>query len=200
MSMLNFRLYLITDRKVCRIPFLECVEIACKSGVKAIQLREKDLCSRELLDIALRIREITSMYNVKLFINDRIDIAMIVNADGVQIPENGLPVNIAKRLLPDKLIGVSCHTIERVLLSEKQGADFIVLGSVFKEKEAYKSLGLENLNAICKKTKIPVFAVGGINAENASLCIKAGAFGVAVISAIMTSNDVDIDVRKLIST
>lgn len=194
--MLQFKLYQITDRKLCKKPFLEVIESACKAGVKAIQLREKDLNSRELLELAQKVRKITSNYKTKLFINDRADIARLVNADGLQIPENGLPIKVAKRLLSKKLIGGSCHSLEKALKAEKEGADFIVFGSVFKGKFLHEPQGLEKLQLVCKKIKIPVFAVGGVNFENAGLCISAGAYGVAAISAIMASEDVEGEVKK----
>lgn len=185
-----FKLYLITDRKLCKKPFLEVIESACKAGVKAIQLREKDLNSRELLELAKKVRKITSKYTCKLFINDRADIAKLVNADGLQIPENGLPAKVSRKLLPNKLIGISCHSLKSTLQAEKDGADFILFGSIFKKKGKHEPQGLENLKIICKRVKIPVFAVGGINHENAKLCISSGAFGVAAISAIMGAVDV----------
>ena len=196
--MIDFKLYLITDRRLCRKPFLECIEEVCREGIKAIQLREKELSSRELLELALSVREITSKYNVKLLINDRIDIAMITNADGIQLPENGLPIKIARRNFPKKLIGVSCHGIERALIAENEGADFIVFGSVFKKKHGSQPQGIDALKSICLKIKIPVFAVGGITPENAGLCLKSGAYGVAVISSIMSADNIAIQVRKLL--
>ncbi len=194
--MIDFKLYLITDRKLCKKPFLEVIESACKAGVKAIQLREKDLSSKELVELALKVREITSRYNTKLFINDRVDIAKIVNADGVQLTENSLPIEVVKKIAPESIIGVSRHTLESCLEAEKSGADFVVFGSVFKDKLDFKAQGLENLKLICKKVKIPVFAVGGVNSENARLCFDNGAFGVAVVSEIMGSMDVEGEVRK----
>lgn len=194
--MLTFKLYLITDRKLCQKPFLKVIESACKSGIKALQLREKDLNTKELLELALKLRKITSKYNTRLFINDRIDIAKIVNADGLHIPENGMPIKVARRLLPRKLIGASCHSLDNALRLEKEKADFIVFGSIFKQKGNYKAQGIESLRIICERVRIPVFAVGGINFENAGLCINTGAFGVAVISEIMSAKNVEMTVRR----
>src|SRR3989338_5300766 len=194
---IRFKVYLITDRTFCKKSFLEVIESACKAGIKAIQLREKDLPAKELLELALKVRKITAKYKTKLFINDRIDIAKIVNADGVQLTENSLPINIVKRIAPELIIGVSRHTLESCIEAEKSGANFIVYGSVFKSKKGFEAQGLDKLRLICSKIKIPVFAVGGVNSENAKSCIDNGVFGVAVVSGIMGSGDVEGEVRKL---
>ncbi len=188
---ITFKIYLITDRKLCKKPFLEAIEESCRAGIKAIHLREKDLSTKELLDMAFKIREITAKYKTLLFINDRIDICLAVNADGIQLTENSLPIAVAKKITQKLIIGASRHTLESCIEAEKQGADFIVFGSIFKEKNNIKPQGIEILKKVCTKIKIHVFAVGGINPENAKSCILSGASGVAVISYILSSENIE---------
>jgi len=193
--MIDFRLYLITDRTLTGSRTLfEVVDEACNAGVHAVQLRERDIDALQLFNLAKKIRMITRKYNSRLFINDRIDIAMAVDADGVQLRETSLPVSEAKRLLPkEKLVGVSVHSSDKALQAQNDGADFLVFGSVFETQskpELREPAGTQPITELTQQVTIPVFAVGGITPLRTRMCIDAGAHGVAVISSIMQSDNI----------
>lgn len=194
--LIGFKLYLITDRKLFADSgeMFAAVEEALKAGVKAVQLREKDLATRELLDMAYRMRELTARYNARLFINDRADIAMCVNADGVHLGQSSMPVYAARKVVGDKfMIGVSTHNLDEALTAEREGADFITFGSIYRTPSKLKygrPVGIESLKAIAEKVAIPVFGIGGIKPDNAKEVINAGAYGVALISGILSAADV----------
>lgn len=193
-SPVDFSLYLITDRK--QLPagdLCAAVEGALRGGVRAVQLREKDLASRELYELALGLREITSRYGARLFINDRLDIALAAGADGVHLGESSLPVGRVRRIAGEGiLIGVSCHGLEGALAAQQEGADFITFSPVFftPSKACYgEPVGVERLAEACRLLRIPVFALGGIKADNVHAVLKLGARGVALISAILAAGD-----------
>jgi thiamine-phosphate pyrophosphorylase len=192
--LVDFNLYLITDRNGCAgRAVVTVVEEALKGGAKAVQLREKDLPSRELFELAEEMRCLTLRYGAKLFINDRIDIAMAVGADGVHLGERGIPIPQARKLMGmEKMIGVSCHGLESAVAARDMGADFITCGPVFftPSKAAYgKPLGTTVLSEVTELVRLPVFAIGGINRSTARDVISAGARGIALISAILAAND-----------
>jgi thiamine-phosphate pyrophosphorylase len=191
---IGFDLYLITDRNGCAgRDLLTVIEEALKGGVKAVQLREKDLPARDLCNLALEMRELTRRFGARLFINDRIDIAMAVNADGVHLGESGIPAGVARKLLgKGKLIGASCHSLESALSAQERGADFITCGPVFHtpSKAAYgEPIGLPLLAEVASSTNIPVFAIGGIKMGNIGEVMAAGVSGVALISAVIAAAD-----------
>jgi thiamine-phosphate pyrophosphorylase len=191
---LDFKLYLVTDRKQAFAGSLtEVLEKALKAGVKAVQLREKDLNSRELFQLAGEIRQLTKKHGAKLFINDRADIALAVDADGIQLGENSIPVQKIRKIIGDKkLIGVSCHSEEGALNAEKAGADFIVFGPVYNtpSKASFgPPLGIERLNSVAKRVAIPIIAIGGIKENNIQEIVRNGASGVAMISAVISAPD-----------
>jgi thiamine-phosphate pyrophosphorylase len=192
---IDFNLYLITDRHQCASGFtlLSAVEAALKGGVKAMQLREKDLTPQELLLLARQLRTLTACYGAKLLINDRVDIALAAEADGVHLTEQSMDVASARRLLGLKrLIGVSTHSLERARSAEKDGADFITFSPIYATPSKAKygePQGLEDLHRVCSEIKIPVFALGGITPERQAEVQHAGAPGIALISAIMGAHD-----------
>ncbi len=192
----NFKLYLITDRKLIPNPqaLIPAVEEALKGGAQAIQLREKDLEIRKLLRMAYSLKELTARYSAKLFINDRVDIAMAVDADGVHLGGAGMPAYAARKAAGEGiLIGVSAHSMEEAIKAEEEEADFITLGPIFEtpSKIKYgKPLGTELLREVRGKIAIPLFAIGGIKKENAASALESGASGIAVISAILGSEDI----------
>lgn len=194
--LIGFKLYLITDRKLFADSgeMFAAVEEALKAGVKAVQLRENDLATRELLDMAYRMRELTARYNARLFINDRADIAMCVNADGVHLGQSSMPVYAARKVVGDKfMIGVSTHNLDEALTSEREGADFITFGPIYRTPSKLKygrPVGIESLKIVAEKVSIPVFGIGGIKPDNAKEVINAGAYGVALISGILSATDV----------
>ncbi len=200
--LIDFRLYLITGRKVLAsgrsLP--GSVEEALKGGARAIQLREKDLGTREILAIAFNLRRLTADYNAKLFINDRVDIALAAGADGVQLGSTGIPPSAARKAAGDSLlIGASTHSVEEAKKAEDDGADFVTLGPVYEtpSKMRYgRPLGPDILKKAMDEISIPIFAIGGIKLEKVGEVIKAGAHGIALISAILATDDIKSNTEK----
>lgn len=199
MNPIDFHLYFITDRHKCHPrPLTDVVKEACEAGIKAVQLREKDLSPVELFHMAEEIKKICQTYRARLFINDRIDVAMGVEADGVQLTGRSLPVDVVRRFYSG-LIGVSTHSLDEALLAQRGGADFALFGPIFftPSKIQYgEPQGLSRLQYITRNVKLLVFAVGGITPDRAKACLEAGAHGVAVISAIMSSENIKASVRE----
>jgi thiamine-phosphate pyrophosphorylase len=189
---IDFNLYLITGRGETLGRNLEfVVEEALRGGVRAIQLREKALTAKELYETAYELRRLTSRYGAKLFINDRVDVALAVDADGVNIGGSSLPIYKVRRLLGEKkLIGGSCHNQVQAITAQEMGADFITFGPVYftPSKASYGDpVGLELLQTITDMLQIPVFALGGIKRENCHEVVGCGVRGIALISAIMSA-------------
>lgn len=204
MSRVDFSLYLITDRhQTAGRDLPAVVEEALAGGVRAVQLREKDLPPRELLELALTMRELTGRYGAKLIINDRADIALAAGADGVHLGEASIPAAAVRRILgPNRLIGVSCHGREGALAAEKSGADFITFGPVYPtpSKALYgPPVGVEQLAETAALLDIPVFALGGIRRENTPEALAAGAAGVALISAVVAAGNPAEEARAFLS-
>jgi thiamine-phosphate pyrophosphorylase len=201
---IGFDIYLITDRNGCAgRDLLTVVGKALEGGIRAVQLREKDLPARDLYNLASEMRELTGRFGARLFINDRIDIAMTVDADGVHLGESGIPADLARKLLgKEKLIGVSCHSLESALSARKRGADFITCGPVFHtpSKAAYgEPIGLPRLAEVASSINIPVFAIGGIKRGNIGEVMAAGAKGIALISAVIAAADPKVEAEILLS-
>jgi thiamine-phosphate pyrophosphorylase len=191
---LDFDLYLITDRQQTGGRSLaQVVEAALRGGVRALQLREKDLTPRELLPLAQELRQLTQRYGARLLVNDRIDVACAVDADGVHLTTTSLPTPVARRLLgAQRLLGVSTHNVAEARAAEEGGADFLVFGPVFftPSKAPYgQPVGLEALRAVRAAVTLPILAIGGINKANVDEVLAAGADGIAVISAIVAAAD-----------
>ena len=185
--MIDFRLYFVTDRRqTAGRPLYDVVHAALDGGVRAVQLREKDLEGGELYRLAARLRDLTIRYTARLLINDRLDVALAVGADGVHLGQTSLPVSTARQLLgPDKLIGVSTHSPDEITAA--QGADFVVFGPVYftPSKAGYgQPQGLARLRQAVRHSPVPVFAIGGIQADRIAAVRSAGAHGVALISAL----------------
>ena len=195
-ELIDFKLYLITDRKLVtrHSSLVTAIEEALKGGVKALQLREKDLGTRELLDMAYRMRELTGKYRAKLFINDRVDIALSVEADGVHLGQKSIPAYAVKKIVKDKfMIGVSAHSIEEAKQAEKEGADFITLGPVYKTPSKLRygqPLGVDIIRKTKAEISIPVFAIGGIKKDRIKEVMDAGADGIALISGILGARNI----------
>lgn len=193
---INFNLYLITDRKLFPTNdlLLAGIEDALKAGVEAVQLREKDLSTRPLLDMAYRVRDLTTRYDALFIINDRVDIAMCVRADGVHLGQTSIPVQAVRKMVGNKfLIGASTHSLDEALSAEKEGADFITFGPVYRtpSKNKYGApVGTEALKTVRSKIKKPVFGIGGIKPGNVAEVLNAGADGMAVISGILGQSDI----------
>jgi thiamine-phosphate pyrophosphorylase len=189
---IDFSLYLISDRhQTGGRPLVSVVEDALKAGVKAVQLREKDLSSRELYELAYEMRKVTARHNARLFINDRADVALAVDADGVHLGGDSMPIYRARKILGEKkLIGVSCHNQVTAITAQEKGADFITFGPVYytPSKAAYGApVGVERLETITSCLAIPVFALGGIKTHNVPEVLAGGATGVALISAVIAA-------------
>ena len=195
-ELINFNLYLITDRKLFtdHSSLFTAVEEALKSGLKAVQLREKDFGARDLLGMAYKMRELTKTYQARLFINDRVDIALAVEADGVHLGRESIPAHAVKKTFKDRLIiGVSTHSLDEAVDAEKGGADFVTLGPVYHTPSKMKygePIGIELLRSIKGKISIPVFAIGGIRIDKVGEVKDAGADGLALISAILTAENI----------
>ena len=190
----DFDLYLVTDRRETRgRDLLAVVEQALDGGVRAIQLREKDLGGKELFSLAGKIKALCARYSARLFINDRVDVALAVDADGVQLGSGSMPIDTARRLVGEKkLIGASTHSMKEALAAETDGADFILFGPIYftPSKAAYGNpLGLERLQEAVEKISVPVYAIGGIKPENVPAVKKTGARGAALISAVMGAGE-----------
>jgi thiamine-phosphate pyrophosphorylase len=185
------RLYAITDSKRYGENFEETLRRVLDRGVRMIQLREKELTGRKSYELALRVREITKEYSALLFINDRVDVALAVHADGVHLPEKGIPPRVVKEIAPKLLIGYSAHSLESALYAQEQGADFITLSPIFETSShpEAKPLGLLYLREVAKKVSIPIYALGGITWDRIKLCYKNGAYGIAGISLFIPSQE-----------
>lgn len=202
MSRVNFRILLVTDRHQARERSLPAVvEEAVAGGITAVHLRERDLSTRDLAILARDIQTCTRRHDVRLIINDRIDVALALNLDGVHLRADSLPVTTARRLLgPHRLIGVSTHSLADVRQANEDGADYVVFGPVYQtpSKRAFgPPLGLDALAAACEASRLPVLAIGGITRERIEEVRRRGAAGVAVIGAILTREDVTAAAREL---
>ena len=179
---------------------LEVLEAVIRGGSKIIQLREKEYPKRDLYNLALKFREITSRAGVLLIINDHLDIALAVDADGVHLGQEDLPVQAARRLASELLIGASSHSLEQALQAEKDGADYINIGPIFstKTKEGVESvLGPETIAKISPQIRVPFTVMGGINEENIDQVLAHGARRVAMVAAITKAADIVAKVKSL---
>lgn len=198
---IDYSLYLVTDRKLLgERDLVQSIEQAIQGGVSLVQLREKSVSSREFLELAFRVKEITSRYKIPLIINDRLDIALAVEADGLHVGQDDLPMLKARELLgPDKIIGVSARTLAEALLAQEQGADYLGVGAIFKTSTKTDALevSLEQLESIKKAVSIPVVAIGGINLENVQQVMATGVDGVSVVSAILAQDNISMAAKQL---
>ncbi len=190
----DFDIYLVTDRKqTCGKPLEEVIKSCLAGGIKAVQLREKDLDDRELFTIAKHLKTLTHRSGATFFINDRVDIALAVDADGLHLGQESISPNDARKQFGEnKLIGVSAHSLDEAVKAEDNGADFITIGPIYDtpSKRRYgKPIGLNELKRVTGKLKIPVFAIGGIRKEKIRDTLDAGAHGIAVISAILKTKN-----------
>ena len=194
-------LYAVTDRRwLGGRRLADQVEEALKGGVTFVQLREKDLDEERFLEEAREIKELCGRYGVPFVINDNVDIAQAVDADGVHVGQSDMEAgDVRARLGQDKIIGVSAQTVEQALLAESRGADYLGVGAVFAtgSKADASEVDHETVKAICQAVHIPVIAIGGITGENVGALTGTGVCGVAVISAIFAQEDVEEGTRKL---
>ena len=200
---MDYSLYVCTDRDIMTTDTLEeAVELAIKGGATIIQLREKDCTSREFYELALSIKDITDAYEVLLIINDRLDIALAVHADGVHLGQSDIPVQVARNVMgPNCIVGATANTLEKAKEAWQSGADYLGVGDVFGSatKNDTKPVELKELKKICDTVKIPVVAIGGISKKNIHLLKDTGVAGVAVISAVLGQTDITAAAEELIS-
>ena len=190
--MFDYSLYLVTDRALSlgRSP-VEVVRAAIRGGVSCVQLREKGCSTREFMDEARLLKALLAGTGVPLFINDRLDVALAVGADGVHLGQNDLPIADARRLVGNRMIiGISAESVADAVRAEAEGADYIGASPVFTtptKTDTAPPLGLDGLRAIRRAVRLPLVAIGGIDADNAAQVLRAGADGLAVVSAIVSA-------------
>ena len=189
------KLYLVTNRYQDSLEnFLEKVETACRSGVTIVQLREKNLTTNQYYQLAKQVKEITDAYQVPLIIDDRLDICLAVDAAGLHIGDDELPVSVARQVLgPEKILGVTAKTVKRALEAEEGGADYLGTGAIFPTttKENAPITLISTLKTICQRVAIPVVAIGGLTSENIDQLIDTGIAGVAVVRDLMQAEDIE---------
>ena len=188
---IDYSVYLVTDRRnKTDEEFLNIIEEAIKGGTTIVQLREKTASTKEFYELALKVKEITSRYGVPLLINDRIDIALAVDSDGVHIGQDDMPADIAREIIGDeKILGVSASTVEEAKKAEIDSADYIGSGAVLptNTKDDADAVSFDELKEIVDSIDIPVVAIGGITLENAGSLKESGINGFSVVSAIMNA-------------
>ncbi len=199
---IDYSVYLVTDTGFLRgRSFFDCIETALKSGVTLLQYRDKDANSRTLFERALLLKKLCVQYNVPLLINDRLDIAQAVQADGVHLGQSDLPVATVRSILGDSaVIGASAHNSEEARQALAAGADYLGCGAVFgtltKTDAGY--LGLTGLEKIKRAVTAPIVGIGGVNSSNFEKVLQTGANGAAIISGILATDDIAAEVKKFI--
>ena len=189
------RLYLVTNRYQDSLEsFLEKIETACRSGVTIVQLREKNLTTNQYYQLAKQVKEITDAYQVPLIIDDRLDVCLAVDAAGLHIGDDELPVSVARQVLgPEKILGITAKTVKRALEAEEGGADYLGTGAIFPTttKENAPITLISTLKTICQRVAIPVVAIGGLTSENIDQLVGTGIAGVAVVRDLMQAEDIE---------
>lgn len=192
---IDYTLYLVSDREVLKGRDLcKAIEASIKGGVTLVQLREKDISSLDFYNLAVSVKKITDKHNVPLIINDRIDIALAVDAAGVHVGQSDIPTKVARKIIgEDKILGISAATLEEAKLAEAEGADYLGIGAVFPTdtKKDARSVSIELLGEIKKSLTVPVVGIGGINENNAELLKQSKIDGIAVVSAILGKDDIE---------
>lgn len=192
MNKIDLSLYLVTDNSDNEEKFLKTIEEAIKGGTTVVQIREKTADTLDFYNLALKVKEITKKYDVPLIINDRVDIALAIDADGVHVGQSDMPCDVTRHLIGDnKILGVSAATIKEAQKAQNDGADYIGTGAVFptKTKDDAPKVTKQELKEIVDSIDIPVVAIGGITLENAHELVDTGIKGLSVVSAIMSSDN-----------
>ncbi|MCS6889240.1 MAG: thiamine phosphate synthase [Chloroflexus sp.] len=192
---IDWSLYVVTDAGLARgRSHLAVIEAAIAGGATVVQYREKAASTRQMIAEAQALRELTRRAGVPLIVNDRLDVALAIDADGVHVGQDDMPAALARRLIgPDKILGVSAANLAEAMQAAQDGADYLGVGPIFAtptKPDAAPPIGMEGLRAICRQVALPIVAIGGINAANAVDAIRAGAHGVAVVSAVVAAEDV----------
>jgi len=195
---------LVTDRTICRGSLTDAVSAALRGGATAVMLREKDLAARDLYELALALREVTRRARALLIVNDRVDVALATGADGVHLGWKSLPPRKAREVVgPAGLIGVSTHSAEDAWKAEREGADYVTFGPVFptpSKEGLVEPQGLAGIRRVKESLRIPLVALGGIDAVNTGDAFRAGADGVAVIRALLSADDPEGAARRMLAT
>ncbi len=203
MKKFNSKLYFITDSTgFSEEEFLYRTEQALKGGVTLLQLREKDKTTREYIDIAKKVHKLAQSYNVPLIIDDRVDVALAIDAEGVHVGQSDMPVDTARRLMGDnKIIGATAKTVEQALEAYNNGADYLGVGAIYPTTTKVKTVltSTDTLNDICKAVPIPVNAIGGLNKNNIDILKGIDIAGICVVSAIMKADDPQKAAEELVS-
>ncbi len=193
MKHLDTSLYFITDSTgLSEEEFLRRTEAALRGGVTLLQLREKNRTTREYLTLAKKVHELTRRYDVPLLIDDRLDVAMAMDAEGVHLGQSDLPIHIARRILgPDKIVGATAKTVPQATEAYEQGADYLGVGAIYPTTTKVKTVltSTDTLRDICKAVPIPVNAIGGLNKTNIDVLCGIPIAGICVVSAIMKADD-----------
>lgn len=201
MSKLDLTLYLVTDStNMTEEEFLSKVEAACRGGVTLIQLREKNRTTKEYIDLANKVKAISDRYDLPLLIDDRLDVAMAVDAAGVHVGADDMPVALARKLLgPDKIVGATAKTVEAAMKAQADGADYLGVGAIYPTTTKVKTVltKVETLQDICEHVSIPVGAIGGLNKDNCDILKGTDIDGLCVVSAIMKQDDCETAAREL---
>ncbi len=200
---INYELYLITDRRFLkRRELKKVIEDAILGGVTIVQVREKNISTREFFKVAKEVKEVTDYYKVPIIINDRLDIAQAIDADGVHLGQKDMPLNIARKILgKDKLIGISVGNVKEALEAENNGADYLGIGTIFptgSKKDVDAIIGIDGLSQVKNSISIPSVAIGGINKTNFKDVLKTGVEGISVISAILDENNIKLAANNLL--
>jgi thiamine-phosphate pyrophosphorylase len=203
MPTLSSRLLLVTDRRQTNgRPLVPLLQRVLSAAAPAIQLRERDLSARELVTLAREVQALTASRRSQLLINDRIDVALALEGVGVHLRSNSLPVPVARQMLgAQRLLGISVHAVEEAVQAESQGVDYIVLGPIYEtpSKQMFgPPLGIHTLEKACKLVRVPIIGIGGVTAARACEMRRAGAFGAAVITAILSATDVESAASELL--
>lgn len=201
MNNLDLSLYLVTNNSEDEEKFLNIIEESLKGGVSVVQLREKKAETLDFYNLALKVKEITQKYNVPLIINDRIDIALAIDADGVHVGQSDMPAKTARSMIgEDKILGVSAANIKEAKKAQRDSADYIGVGAVYptNTKDNATSVPKKELKEIVKSVDIPVVAIGGITQENAHKLNDCGIDGLSVVSAIMEAKNPKIASKNLL--
>jgi thiamine-phosphate pyrophosphorylase len=197
----DWSLYVVTESRAVAGSTLEVLEAAISGGATAVQLREKSANIRRVLELGRVLGELARGAGVPLIVNDRVDIALAIEADGVHVGQDDMPAELARRLLgPDRILGVSAGTVDEAVRAEHDGADYLGVGDVFgtgSKRDAGRPIGLDSLTRIVRAVSIPVVAIGGITVDNAGDAIEAGAVGIASISAVFGSPQPEVAARRM---
>ena len=193
MKNLDTTMYFITDStNYAEDEFLRRVEEACKGGVTLVQLREKDRTTREYLTLAEKVHGITQRYNIPLIIDDRVDVALAINTEGVHVGQSDMPVSLARKLMgTDKIVGATAKTVPQAVEAYEQGADYLGVGAIYPTTTKVKTVltSVETLREIVKAVPIKVNAIGGLNKDNIHVLKSSGIDGICAVSAIMKAAD-----------